>query len=551
MKKIAFLLSLLFTIVSLQAEDYQISFAGTGSSKIVENVTVVNQTQGKSISLLGSETLHLMAILTGNAPLLDNVDFPIHIYPNPSSDFFTVEFSARKSSQVIIRLYDMIGKEIAHFSQALPSGNHSFRVSGLNYGIYTIKIDLENQSYSGKLISQGSSNSQITINYLGNKGTAQLSTKLKNATTEKFWQYTAGDILRFTGTSGNLIATITDTPIKSKILTFNFMASLPTDPYRASISTGPAGGYNFSNEVGINFTFGIRVLVTVPVYIDPSGNDGFVYISIPDGKNYLLTDILGFPENPWIVAGPTDIRAGFQTNRIYSDTQSFDTSYGGQFFLTISPDQNLSSATVSTMAATEITTTSAILGGIVMSDGNASVTERGIVYRTIANPTTLDTKVINGLGIGTFSSTISGLSPNTTYFVRAFASNSQGTTYGPQTSFKTFLVNTTDPYRASMSTGPNGGYNFSNEKEISIQFGFPISLDSQIYVDPSGEYGFLYLSIPTGKTFKLMDGVGVNLMTWVVSVGTDNRTGYRSNTTYQYNGGFTTDTSTSFLLIIN
>jgi hypothetical protein len=92
-------------------------------------------------------------------------------------------------------------------------------------------------------------------------------------------------------------------------------------------------------------------------------------------------------------------------------------------------------STVSTSIPTQITSTSAELGGNVISNGGAIVTERGIVYGTSANPTTGNNKVIIGNGIGAFNSTISGLTPSTLYYARAYATNSQGTAYGNEITF--------------------------------------------------------------------------------------------------------------------
>ena len=72
MKKFTLLLSLLFAIVSIQAQDYLISFAGTGASTTVGTVTVENLTKGKIISFLGSEVLHLVATSTGVNTMPDN-----------------------------------------------------------------------------------------------------------------------------------------------------------------------------------------------------------------------------------------------------------------------------------------------------------------------------------------------------------------------------------------------------------------------------------------------------------------------------------------------
>jgi len=92
---------------------------------------------------------------------------------------------------------------------------------------------------------------------------------------------------------------------------------------------------------------------------------------------------------------------------------------------------------VTTGDVTNITITTATCTGNVTADGKADVTARGICWSTSENPTTSNNKTINGLGLGSYTTTISGLSPNTTYHVRAYATNSIGTAYGEQKTFKT------------------------------------------------------------------------------------------------------------------
>jgi formylglycine-generating enzyme required for sulfatase activity len=97
-------------------------------------------------------------------------------------------------------------------------------------------------------------------------------------------------------------------------------------------------------------------------------------------------------------------------------------------------------AEVTTTAITTFTTTTAVLGGNVTNDGNASVTERGVVYATTQNPTTSNSKLTIGTGTGSFSNTVTGLTANTTYYVRAYATNSKGTGYGNTVEFTTSTI---------------------------------------------------------------------------------------------------------------
>ncbi|GAA4300190.1 pectinesterase family protein [Nibribacter koreensis] len=94
--------------------------------------------------------------------------------------------------------------------------------------------------------------------------------------------------------------------------------------------------------------------------------------------------------------------------------------------------------TVTTATAiTRISTTSATLSGTISSDGGAPVTARGMVYGTGENPSITDAKKESGAGSGSFTAELTGLSVNTKYFARAFATNSAGTAYGDLVEFTT------------------------------------------------------------------------------------------------------------------
>jgi len=93
---------------------------------------------------------------------------------------------------------------------------------------------------------------------------------------------------------------------------------------------------------------------------------------------------------------------------------------------------------ISTNAITNISSSGAVSGGNITSNGGANITARGICWSTSANPTIdLTTKTNDGAGTGAFTSSITGLAANTTYYVRAYATNSVGTAYGTQQTFTT------------------------------------------------------------------------------------------------------------------
>jgi starch-binding outer membrane protein SusE/F len=115
-------------------------------------------------------------------------------------------------------------------------------------------------------------------------------------------------------------------------------------------------------------------------------------------------------------------------------TNSAGTGYGPvKSFVTLAPVV----PTVTTAAVTNILGFTATGGGEITDEGGATVTKRGVVYSTTANPTVASSKTENGEGMGTFTSPLTGLDALTTYYIRAYAENSAGIGYGPERTFKT------------------------------------------------------------------------------------------------------------------
>ncbi len=152
---------------------------------------------------------------------------------------------------------------------------------------------------------------------------------------------------------------------------------------------------------------------------------------------------------------------------VYWSVQAVDSALaGGSFALQASftaprlPD-------VVTAPVTNITATSAACGGDVTNEGTSAVSSRGCVWDTAGNPT-IETRAgmtTNGTGLGTFTSSLTGLTSGQVYYVRAYASNSAGVAYGEQRIFGTSM---TAPGNALDLDGTNGSVSIADSASLGM-----------------------------------------------------------------------------------
>ncbi len=131
------------------------------------------------------------------------------------------------------------------------------------------------------------------------------------------------------------------------------------------------------------------------------------------------------------------------------------------------PDPQPVAPIVTTVEISQLTAVSATGGGNVTSDGGSAVTARGICWNTSQNPTISDNKTTNGTGVGTFTSSLTALIAKTTYYVRAYATNAAGTSYGQQVSFTTPDVEDTEPLM-DVILYKSYGVTYIDGKEVSF-----------------------------------------------------------------------------------
>jgi hypothetical protein len=175
------------------------------------------------------------------------------------------------------------------------------------------------------------------------------------------------------------------------------------------------------------------------------------------------------------------------------------TSYGNLDSISLTPSQVLASLT--TTDVSNITDSGALSGGEITADGGAAVTQRGIAYSTSPNPDISSTITTDGSGTGIFSSALSGLTPATVYYVRAYAINSVGTAYGTEVHFTTrVFVAGALTYANASSTA------FTNSSVSLLKPGNPpasaATLSSSQFAFSPLDTGSYNLSVSTSKPWR-------------------------------------------------
>ncbi len=243
----------------------------------------------------------------------------------------------------------------------------------------------------------------------------------------------------------------------------------------ATNSYGTAYGEEVSFTTGQNITTPVVTTAAITNITQSSATSGGNVIE-DGGANVTARGVCyGTSQNPTISGNHTTNGSGtgsFNSNitglssnttyyvRAYA-TNSVGTSYGNE--LSFTTGQNITTPVVTTTNVTNITQNSAVSGGNVTSSGGASVTARGVCWSTSQNPSISGNHTTNGSGTGSFISNITGLSPNTTYYVRAYATNSAGTSYGNELSFTTEqnittpIVTTTNVTNITQNSAVSGG----------------------------------------------------------------------------------------------
>ncbi len=234
-----------------------------------------------------------------------------------------------------------------------------------------------------------------------------------------------------------------------------------TDDDAAPTVTLSLSGSPFAENGGvatITATLNTASSQTVTVTIDPTGT------ATGSGTDYTLSSTT-ITINAGATTGTATLTGADDAINETNETVIIDitgvangTESGTQQVTATITDDDNTAPTVTTASQDVVTTVSAFLGGNVTADGGASVTDRGIVWGTTSNPTISNNKEDNGTGTGAFSETVTSLPSNTTIHVRAYATNSAGTSYGNNISFTTEQAGTSN--FITLGSNDSGGTGF-------------------------------------------------------------------------------------------
>ncbi len=196
---------------------------------------------------------------------------------------------------------------------------------------------------------------------------------------------------------------------------------------------------NNSNANYVNFINDVDSSYSLSGNNNGSGNWDWNFNYYGGYSTYLMAYGFSFSSDPsninWIIFEEYDFDNNTQTN--YTP-----------------PTVTLTTPLLTTTTANTITCFAATLGGEVTNEGATSLTSRGINWGLSAG--NLNNTIQNGSGIGTFDEILSGLTPNTTYYFRAFATNSNGTSYGSIENFQTLIAIPVVTTSAESSISYNG-----------------------------------------------------------------------------------------------
>jgi len=365
--------------------------------------------------------------------------------PNPFEGITMVPVYLKNSGELNLAVYDLRGNKLSQYSNEFAKGWHSFAVSLNEASLLVLMVSDNTSMKTIKLLSTGSGFNENRISYEGQSGNNLVTIK-SNLDVNGFIFYLGNQLVYTSYVAGYHESVLFDTPISSEDYMFAMLPS--SSPINPSVSTAPV-----TNITETTATSGGDVISDGGAFVTARG---VCWSLSPDptiAGNH-TTDGSDTGSFVSIITGLTPYTQYYL--RAYA-TNSVGTAYGNELTFT-----TITLPTVTTDTVTDITQNTATSGGNVTFDGGSAVIERGVCWSTSSNPTTVGSHTSDGSGMGAFTSYLTGLTANTLYHIRAYATNNAGIAYGNELTFTTLAatlptVITTVVTNITQTTATSGG----------------------------------------------------------------------------------------------
>ena len=423
MKKQFFLLMLALVSLGVSAQPVTLTFTGKDAKNQhvqLNRVVITNLTQNWQETIYYPDTILMMGS-TG----IDEVDHANGMklsqnVPNPFDGTTDFALQLPEAGKVSLTVYDLNGKKITAYQCKLSAGVHTFRVLLNTTQSYLLTARCGSETATMKMINNGNAG-ENAIRHLGEGNLNMLLKSGTKGTTNKPFAF--GDNMIYMGyaiINGKecVSQTVEKRQLISETITLQF------DNYPPTVTTAPVTEITSHSATsgGEVLQDGGSAVITKGVCwstkTNPTINDS--HIAAGSGLGSFVSALTG------LTYGTTYYVRAYAENSngvAYGNEQTFTT-------VTITPP------VVTTAVVSDITNNSAICGGTIQDMGS-QITGRGVCWSTSPNPTVENSCTNDGVGAGTFTSSMKNLDHSTLYYVRAYAITVDGTFYGDEKSFTT------------------------------------------------------------------------------------------------------------------
>ena len=419
MKKTGLFLAILIMFANFLVgqESLTLTFSGRrGDDRYqrLDYLTVRNTVRDWQDILYFPDTTFVINLYTG----VD--DFPntdmISVTPNPFHGETRIAIEMPLTSQLTISVYDLSGTLCARYQSKLAAGAYSFLLRLNKPNLYLLSVTFDDSQYATKVISLGgNTNDEIEL------VSSNYDPRLFLAWTDHPFEF--GDAMEYIGyiDDGNVVEAsniMIQPQYGDEDIILQFDALLPEVATTAVSDVTQTDATCFAEVIYDGGTSVTDRGICWSTESEPTID--CTHASCGEGIGSFSAQMANL-----------NVCTAYYV-RSYA-VNSVGIAYGNEisFTTTAFPPE------VTTSDVTDISQTHATCGGVVTYDGGAAITDRGICWSTEPEPTIGNAHVNCGEGTGAFSGQITGLSINTTYYVRSYAVNSAGTSYGDEVSFIT------------------------------------------------------------------------------------------------------------------